>query len=317
MIPPSRICQNTSQLTWSRLLFSRFALLIVSMVMVGAASAATSGTVVAWGAGLADGLPLSVDPNQFQKGQSIIPDGAQSDIIAISAGDLHSVALRADGSVIAWGAGDYPRFSQPEKAWELGQSFVPILAQSGVQAIAAGSYHTLALKTDGSVIAWGAGTAQAGEFDFGQSIVPANALSGIIAVAAGYSHSLALKSSGEVVGWGRSRYRVNVVPTNALSGVVAIAAGDEHSLALKVDGSVIAWGAGTNSTGGYPNYGQSVVPTAAKSGVVAIAAGGTHSMALKADGSVWIWGDNRSGQRNTPTTALNGVATSSPAGAIA
>ena len=62
-------------------------------------------------------------------------------------------------------------------------------------AISAGGIFSLALKSDGSVIAWGDNT-------FGQCNVPAAALSGVVAIAAGSLHSLALKADGTVVAWG-------------------------------------------------------------------------------------------------------------------
>ena len=61
--------------------------------------------------------------------------------------------------------------------------------------IAAGAYHNLALKNDGTVVAWG-------ENCYGQATVPAG-LSGVVAIAAGALHSLALKNDGTVVAWGR------------------------------------------------------------------------------------------------------------------
>ena len=96
-------------------------------------------------------------------------------------------------------------------------------------AIAAGTDHSLALKGDGTVVAWGCGA----RTDYGQCSVPSG-LSGVTAIAASQGHSLALKGDGTVVAWGcgaRTRLGQCSVP-NGLSGVTSIAAGPFHSLAL-------------------------------------------------------------------------------------
>src|SRR6185369_9279761 len=93
--------------------------------------------------------------------------------------------------------------------------------------IAAGFWYSLALKSDGTVVAWG-------DNFFGQSTVPGE-LNGVVAIAAG-PQSLALKSDGTVVAWGENFQGQSTVP-GGLNGVVAIAAGG-HSLALKSDGTV-------------------------------------------------------------------------------
>jgi len=145
------------------------------------------------------------------------------------------------GTVISWGA---PAFLWPY--YPPGTRF---------QAIAAGEDFSLALQSDGTVIAWGDNRS-------GQSTVPPN-LSGVIAIAAGSAHSLALQSDGTVATWGDNSYSQSTVPPT-LTGIIAIAASGYHSLALKSDGTVVAWGANGN--------GQSTVP-ANLTGVIAIAAG--------------------------------------------
>ena len=145
-----------------------------------------------------------------------------------------------------------------------GQSTVPT-GLSGVIAIAGGAYHSLALKSDGKVVAWG--------YDgSGQTDVPAS-LTNVIAISAGYDQSLALKRDGTLVAWGGNDLGENTLPAG-LSGLIAISAGYYRSLALKSDGSVVAWG--------WNNEGQGKVP-ADLSGVIAIAAGDYHNLALVAE----------------------------------
>jgi hypothetical protein len=94
---------------------------------------------------------------------------------------------------------------------------------SNVMAIAAGGHHCLALKRDGTVVAWGSD-------DYGQTNVPPG-LGGVEAVSAGLYHSLALRSDGTVVAWGLgSSGQTNIPP--CLHGVTTISAGGYHNLAL-------------------------------------------------------------------------------------
>ncbi|EFO81720.1 Immunoglobulin I-set domain protein [Oscillochloris trichoides DG-6] len=182
------------------------------------------------------------------EGQTSVPNGL-SNVVAIAAGMYHSMVLKADGTVVAWGNNI------------IGQTSVPN-GLSNVVAIAAGGSHCLALKADGTVVAWGASW-------YGQTNVPGD-LSNVIAIAAGLDHSMALKADGTIVAWGANYYNQTIVP-EGLNNVVAIAAGSMHSLALKVDGTVVAWG--------FSDFGQTNVPNGL-SNVVAITGGGYHSMAI-------------------------------------
>lgn len=126
---------------------------------------------------------------------------------------------------------------------------MPAETQSGVDAIAAGNDHSLALK-DGEVIAWGSN-------EYGQTTVPAEARSGVDAIAAGAWVSLALKD-GKVIVFGQHSAEQSTVPAEAQSGVTALDGGVYTALAVK-NGGVIAWG---------DNYfGQTTVPAEAQSGV--------------------------------------------------
>ncbi|HOX57104.1 MAG TPA: immunoglobulin domain-containing protein [Candidatus Paceibacterota bacterium] len=227
--------------------------------------------------------------------QADIPPGLNG-VAGVAGGLFHSLALKADGTVVAWGAGRTNSGLNPQ----FGQAVVPDGLNS-VVSLAAGFYHSLALLADGTVSAWGAGTTNSGANPhYGQAIVPAIATN-VTAVAAGAYHSLVLKSDGTVIAWGAgasnlgsTHFGQSAVPSG-LSNVVAIAAGIYHSLALRSDGTVVGWGAGTNNTGLIPDFGQSQVPDGL-SDVVAIAGGGYHSLALQADGAVTAWG---AGTNNT------------------
>ena len=208
-------------------------------------------------------------------GQGVVPADL-SGIVGIAAGAYHNLALKSDGTLAAWGDN------------RLGQSTIPA-GLSGVVAIAAGGYHNLALKSDGTVVAWGSNA-------LGQASVPAG-LSDVIALAAGAEHSLALKGDGTLVTWGNNGYDQLAIPAG-LDDVAAIAVGQYHSLALRMGGTVVAWGRN--------DIGQIAVP-ADLSDVVMIAANYYHSLALKSDGTVVTWGGNNDGQRDLPAN-LGGIA---------
>ncbi len=186
-------------------------------------------------------------------------------------------------TVIAWGDNTY------------GETNVP-LGLSNVISVAAGSSHSVALRSDGTVTVWGA-TASWGTNFYGVLDVPSS-VTNVVAIATGLGHILALRNDGTVVAWGYNYKQQTNVPT-ALSNVVAVAGGDQHSLALKSDGTVVAWGGNT--------VGQTNVPPGL-SNVVAVAAGELSSVALTSNGSVVAWGSNAYGQTNVPVGLSNVVA---------
>src|SRR5436190_14533034 len=129
-------------------------------------------------------------------------------------------------------------------------------APAAVVAIAAGDAHSLALRSDGTVWAWGAN-------GFGQ------------------------------LGDGTSTFRPGAAQIAGLNDVVAIAAGTEHSVALRSDGTLWMWGrnqVGQLGDGTTQAHGVPMRVTSIPGRVVTIAAGGTRTRAVDATGGVWEWG---------------------------
>jgi probable HAF family extracellular repeat protein len=222
--------------------------LVISPISPSAFATPNEGSLVFWG-----------DNGYPGHGLANVPAG--NIFVAIAGGEHHSLALKSDGSLTAWGSNFYGATNVPA-----GNDFV---------AVAAGAYYGVALKSDGSLAAWG--------WNYnGQTDVPAG--NDFVAIVSGVSHGLALRSNGSLAGWGYNYDGQTNVPAG--NDFVAIAAGQAHSLALKSDGSLAAWGRMTDIPAG--------------DDFVAIAAGGNHSLALKSDGSLVGWGDTYYGQLNVP-----------------
>ena len=195
-----------------------------------------------------------------------------------------------------------------------------------VAKVAAGSDHSLFLKSDGSL--WAMGNNNFGQLgdgttdndnyntNFPEQIVASN----VTAIAAGGYHSLFLKSDGSLWAMGDNEYgqlgdgstnNMKVPEQIVASNVTAIAAGGWHSLFLKSDGSL--WAMGVDF---YGQLGDGTFRTTAPFGtsqpeqivarnVTAIVAGGYHSLFLENDGSLWAMGADIFGQLGDGTFSTN------------
>lgn len=208
-------------------------------------------------------------------GQKVFDISRLKGLVAISASDFHSLALKSDGSIVGWGRDHYGQASPP-----LGNDFIAIAAGGGELPLR-DCGHSIALKSNGSIVAWGIDDGSSG--DFGQvSDTPDS--NDFVAISAGYNYNIALKSDGFIVGWGiddggwADCGQVSDTPDG--NDFTAIAAGIWHNLALRSDGSIVGWGD--------DDYGQASPPLG--NDFIAIAVGASHSLALKSDGSIVAWG---------------------------
>ncbi|KKQ45804.1 MAG: RCC1 repeat-containing protein, partial [Candidatus Moranbacteria bacterium GW2011_GWC2_37_8] len=183
--------------------------------------------------------------------------------------------------------------------------------------IATRGNHSLAIKTDGTLWAWGRNTnGQLGDGSNTHRTTPVQiaADSTFSSVAAGEVHSLAIKTDGTLWAWGSNTsgqlgdgsttQRITPVQIAAGSTFSAITAGEVHSLAIKTDGTLWAWGNNANAQLGDGSTTQRITPVqiAAGSTFSAVAAGTNHSLALKTGGTLWAWGANSSGQLGDGST---------------
>lgn len=259
-----------------------------------------------------------------------------SGIISVSGGgdqlEAHSLALKKNGTVWAWGSNIYGGLGNGTTT----NTNVPVqvLVLTGVTAISAGGWHSAALKSDGTVWTWGWNTdGQLGDGTFTDKVVPAQVpgLTGVTAISAGTYHMLALKNDGTVWAWGdnisgqigdgSTTDRATPVQVVGLTGVTKIATGRFFSLAVKSDGTVWTWGENLYGQLGNGTTTDSHVPVQVSglTGIIkAATCGAFECHIIKNDGTAWAWGRNTYGNlgdgsvthRSTPVqmTGISDVA---------
>ncbi|WP_223635057.1 MopE-related protein [Corallococcus sp. EGB] len=243
------------------------------------------GTVMAWGDNLYGQLGLGNRAPPVSSPQQV---PGLTNVVAVAAGEFHSLALTRDGTVWAWGRNDSGQLGDGTRDLRVAPVRVPGL--TGVMALAATSDRSLALRADGTV--WRLDSPAIGALP---SRVPG--LTGVAAIAATASSDLALKADGTLWAWGRDLTKAPPQQLTGIATVVTLATGGDHALALKQDGTVWAWGA--NSSGqlgdGTTTERKQPVQLPGLTDVASLAAGSEHSLAVKKDGSVWGWGFNADG----------------------
>lgn len=302
------------------------------------------GTVVAWGPNnegqLGNGpIGASGELGRYPKPSiAPVPVTGLTDVIQIAAGTRHAVALRQDGTVWAWGTRDdgaigdgQPKTLRPVPA--IGPTQVPGL--QNITQIAAARLHTLALRADGKVMAWGLnhdGQLGTGTRDNGWTPVEVSGLDRVVAIAAGVASfggnafSGAVRDDGSVWLWGSGMSGVmgngtenpapddpggrNLLPlqVKGLSNVKSLSLGSGHAAALLGDGTLRMWGFdgyGQIGTGTAGSYYLKPVPVKGITNVASIYLGSMRSLAVRTDGSLWLWGFGSSGGQGILGKNLN------------
>ncbi len=248
----------------------------------------------------------------------------------ISAGYAHTLAIRTDGTLWAWGLNN---------SGQLGNgtndpvSYIPVQVGTATNwaSVSAGSEHSMAIKTNGTLWAWGRNAeSELGNGTNTDSNVPiqVGTDNDWVAVSAGTEHTLAKKANGTLWSWGGNSVGQcgNGTPPNSVGTPLQIGTDADwesfsttmyHSMATKSNGTLWVWGRNNSGELGDGTNTDRYTPVQIGSGTnwQTVAAGWSHSLAIKTDGTLWSWGNNNFGAlgdgtndpQNTPIQAGAGT----------
>jgi alpha-tubulin suppressor-like RCC1 family protein len=246
--------------------------------------------------------------------------GNDNNWVAAAAGYAHSLGLRSNGTIWAWGRNAQGNLGDGTTVDRL--SPVQIGSDSNWINIAVGSFHSLGIKSDGTLWSWGNNLeGQLGDGTYTHSYVPVRVGTDNkwVSISGGGHHTIGLKSDGTLWAWGwnaqgqlgdGTTIRRNTPAQLGTAGNwVSAAATMEFSIALKADGTL--WGWGENSYGqlgdGTSTDQMSPVQIGTDNSWVKVSAGAGHCHAIKSNGSIWAWGFNGNGQLGDGTTTNSNI----------
>lgn len=245
----------------------------------------------------------------------------------IAAGAYHTLAIKNDGSLWAWGLNNFGQLGDGTSGIGNDKNIPTKIGSDTWQFIIAGTYHSIAIKTDGTLWAWGYNMeGQLGDGTLISKNIPTQIgiATNWLSVSTSNNHNAAIKADGTLWTWGQHDWGklgdgTYINPTNPVpptqigtdTNWKSVSAGGEHTVAIKTDGTLWAWG--YNSDGEYGNgkYGFNYfTPTQIGSATnwESAIAGYAHTLFIKTDGTLWATGANSLGQlgdgtfnrRNTP-----------------
>jgi alpha-tubulin suppressor-like RCC1 family protein len=235
--------------------------------------------------------------------------GAATNWSSVSAGVLHTMAIKSDGTLWGWGSDTYGQLGLGTRVDE--PLPVQIDGATNWTHVSVGYFHTMALKSDGTLWGWGGneygqlgdGTKQ--ERDSPTQISSAAKWSSV--AASGY-YTMAVRSDGTLWGWGESgagrigdgtnEFDPFPIRIGTATNWKSVSAGGSHIIALKNDGTLWGWGSNLNGQLGDGTQVSKTTPfqIGTSTNWASISAGSDHTIAIKNDGTLWGWGTNRSSE---------------------
>ena len=271
-----------------------------------------NGTAWVWGSG-SNGLLGDGSTGTVCRSSPVSLLGGFTDWCQVSVGLIHGIGLRSNGTVWSWGCGNDSQLGHGTITDRTSPGLVCGGATTWCQ-ISAGTNHNLAVRTNGTLWAWGSGlSGKLGNNGTTASNVPVSVVGGFTdwcQASAGGNHSLAVRQNGTLWAWGTSaRGQLGdgtavskLSPVSVVGGFTdwcQASAGCEHSLGIRTNGTLWAWG--TNGSG---QLGDGT--TISRSSPVSViggftdwcraSAGECHTAAIRQNGTLWGWGLNTYGR---------------------
>jgi alpha-tubulin suppressor-like RCC1 family protein len=285
---------------------------------------------LAWGDGTDGRLG---DGTVVDKSSPVSVVGGYTDWIQVSAGDTHSLGVRANGTAWAWGSGANGRLgdgtivSRSSPVSVIG-GFTDWIQVSG--GTGAGSSHSLGIRSNGTAYAWGAGGS--GRLGDGTTVGKSSLVSVVggftdwIQVSGGAAHSLGLRANGTAWAWGaglNGRLGDGTAdnkssPVSVVGGFtdwIQVSGGSSNNIGLRANGTAWTWGFNGSGELGDDTVVQRSSPVSVIGGFtdwIQVSGGDLFSLGLRANGTAWAWGNNGSGRLGNGTV----VSTRSPVSVI-
>ena len=295
------------------------------------ASIKTDGTLWTWGFGTQGQLGTN---DTTTRSTPVTTFAGGTNWKQVSAGNVHTAAIKTDGTLWTWGAGGVGRLGTNDVT----NRSTPVTTFAGGtnwKQVASGNAHTAAIKTDGTLWTWGWNSnGQLGTNDVTNRSTPVTTFAGGTnwkQVSSGNSHTIALKDDGvnkELYSFGSNADGKLGFPESSLDGVPnqtfaeetnwkQVSSGNSHTAAIKTDGTLWTWGAGFSGILGNAAITDRSTPVTTFSGGTnwkQVSSGNSHTAAIKTDGTLWTWGSGFSGilgtndltTRSTPVTTFAG-----------
>jgi alpha-tubulin suppressor-like RCC1 family protein len=282
----------------------------------------TNNTLWSWGRN------LTGSPGNFRAGMlghndtinrsSPVQVGALTNWYQVAAGDVHSLAVKTDGTLWSWG-GNYRSELGFYTSGQSRSSPIQVGASSDWYQVSGGLNFSVAIKTDGTLWSWGFRSYgrlgdNYGSFNTVNSPTQRGSLTDWHQVSAGDTHCAAIKTDGTLWAWGRNLFGAvgddttedmsSPVQIGSLTNWAQVESGQNNSFAVKTDGTLWAWGVNSSGSSGQLGLGDvanrsSPVQVGALTNWAQVSGGTTTTSAVKTDGTLWAWGNDVLGDNTT------------------